>query len=37
MFTQDLIDTWIAYKREHEVDPIRLRPHPWEFNLYYDV
>jgi glutamine synthetase len=32
-----LIDTWIAYKREHEVDPVRLRPHPWELALYYDV
>src|SRR5687767_11487961 len=33
----DLIDTWIAYKRLHEVDEIRLRPHPWEFMLYYDI
>jgi glutamine synthetase len=37
VFTEDLVETWIAYKRQHEVDPIRLRPHPWEFNLYYDV
>src|SRR6201994_1204449 len=28
VFTGDLIDTWIAYKREHEIDPVRLRPHP---------
>ncbi|MGH6636098.1 MAG: type I glutamate--ammonia ligase, partial [Gammaproteobacteria bacterium] len=37
VFTQDVIDTWIAYKREKEVDAIRLRPHPYEFALYYDV
>jgi glutamine synthetase len=37
VFTQDLIDTWVDYKREREVDAIRLRPHPWEFNLYFDV
>ncbi len=37
VFTDDLIETWIAYKREHEIDPVRLRPHPWEFMLYYDI
>jgi glutamine synthetase len=37
VFTDDLIETWIAYKRKNEVDAIRLRPHPWEFNLYYDI
>ena len=37
VFTDDLIETWISYKREHEVDPVRLRPHPWEFMLYYDI
>jgi len=37
VFTQDLIDTWIAYKRENEVDALRLRPHPYEFYLYYDI
>ncbi len=37
VFTEDLITDWIAYKRTHEVDEIRLRPHPWEFALYYDV
>jgi glutamine synthetase len=36
VFTDDLIETWIAYKRENEVDPLRLRPHPHEFHLYYD-
>jgi glutamine synthetase len=36
VFTPDLIETWIAYKREHEIDPLRLRPHPHEFDLYYD-
>ena len=37
VFTDDLIDTWIAYKRLHEIDEVRLRPHPWEFMLYYDI
>ncbi|GAB4086156.1 type I glutamate--ammonia ligase [Myceligenerans cantabricum] len=37
VFTEDLIATWIDYKRENEVDPIRLRPHPHEFELYYDI
>lgn len=36
VFTDDLIETWIAYKRENEVAPLRLRPHPYEFHLYYD-
>jgi glutamine synthetase len=37
VFTQDLIDTWIAYKREHELMPMSLRPHPYEYELYYGV
>jgi len=37
VFTEDVIDTWIAYKRENEVDAVRLRPHPHEFQLYYDI
>jgi glutamine synthetase len=37
VFTPDLIETWIDYKRTNEVDPIRLRPHPHEFELYYDL
>jgi glutamine synthetase len=37
VFTEDLIETWIRFKRSAEVDPVRLRPHPWEFALYYDV
>ena len=37
VFTQDAIDVWIDYKRKREVDPVRLRPHPYEFALYYDV
>jgi len=37
VFTDDLIETWIEYKRVNEVDAIRLRPHPWEFHLYYDI
>jgi glutamine synthetase len=37
VFTEDLIEAWIAYKRGKEVDQLRLRPHPFEFFLYYDV
>jgi len=37
VFTTDLIETWIAYKRERELDQVRLRPTPHEFALYYDV
>ena len=37
VFTDDLIETYIAYKRANEIDAIRLRPHPWEFALYYDI
>ena len=37
VFTPDIIDTWIWYKRHHEVEAVRLRPHPFEFALYYDV
>ncbi len=37
VFTEDVIETWVAYKRESELDPVRLRPHPYEFFLYYDV
>ena len=37
VFTDDLLETWIDYKRLNEVDAIRLRPHPWEFMLYYDI
>ncbi len=36
VFTQDVIDTWLAYKKAKEVDPVALRPHPYEFFLYYD-
>jgi glutamine synthetase len=37
VFTEDLIGTWIDWKRENEVDVVRLRPHPAEFSLYYDA
>jgi len=37
VFTQDVLDVWLEYKREHEIDPVRLRPHPWEFYLYFDA
>ncbi|HYB40728.1 MAG TPA: type I glutamate--ammonia ligase [Candidatus Methylomirabilis sp.] len=36
VFTQDLLDTWIEYKTKKEVEPVALRPHPYEFFLYYD-
>jgi glutamine synthetase len=36
VFSEDLIRTWIDYKRENEADVVRLRPHPAEFSLYYD-
>ena len=36
VFTQDFIETWISYKLDNEVNPMRLRPHPYEFALYYD-
>jgi glutamine synthetase len=37
VFSEDLIESWISYKRNKEVDTMRLRPHPYEFFLYYDV
>ncbi|KAF3885974.1 MULTISPECIES: type I glutamate--ammonia ligase [Nostocales] len=37
VFTEDFIQTWISYKLDNEVNPMRLRPHPYEFSLYYDV
>ena len=37
VFTSDVIETWIDYKRVNEVDALRLRPHPYEFALYYDI
>ncbi|UYG16269.1 type I glutamate--ammonia ligase [Brachybacterium huguangmaarense] len=37
VFPEDLIETWIDYKRTKEIDPFRFRPHPHEFELYYDI
>jgi len=37
VFTEDAIDKWISYKQENEVDPMRMRPHPHEFELYFDL
>jgi glutamine synthetase len=37
VFTKDLLETWIAWKRKYEVDAIRMRTHPYEYMLYYDV
>jgi glutamine synthetase len=36
VFTEDVIDMWINYKTEAEVNPVRMRPTPMEFALYYD-
>ncbi len=37
VFTKDVIDMWIDYKTKAEVDPVKLRPHPHEFSLYFDI
>ena len=37
VFTKDVIDIWLQYKREVEIDAMRLRPHPHEFYLYFDI
>ncbi|MDA8086146.1 MAG: type I glutamate--ammonia ligase [Nitrospiraceae bacterium] len=37
VFTEDALETWMDYKRKSEVDALRLRPHPYEFFLYYDI
>ncbi len=37
VFTEDLVQGWIDYKVEFEIKPLALRPHPYEFHLYYDA
>ena len=37
VFTEELIETYIGYKKKAEADAVRLRPHPYEFALYYDI
>ncbi len=37
VFTKDVIDVWIEYKRQNEIDALRLRPHPHEFYMYFDI
>jgi glutamine synthetase len=37
VFTERCINDWIEYKRENEADPVRMRPHPHEFELYFDI
>ena len=37
VFTKDVIETWLKYKRTKELYAIRLRPHPYEFALYFDI
>ena len=36
VFSEDLVSTWIEWKRTEELDQLRLRPHPFEFDLYYN-
>ncbi len=37
VFTKDVIDVWLEYKRKREIDAVRMRPHPYEFYLYFDI
>jgi hypothetical protein len=37
VFSPQLIERWISYKRDREITPLRMRPHPLEFSLYYDI
>jgi len=37
VFTKDVIDVWLEYKYKKEVDAVRMRPHPYEFYLYFDI
>jgi glutamine synthetase len=37
VFAPQMIDRWISYKREREIQVLRMRPHPLEFSMYYDV
>jgi glutamine synthetase len=37
VFTEETINLWISYKMKNEVDAVRMRPHPYEFQLYYDI
>jgi glutamine synthetase len=37
VFTEDVIETWIEYKIDKEVNPVRMRPTPMEFALYFDI
>ena len=37
VFSEALVERWISYKRQKEVDPVRMRPHPLEFQMYFDV
>jgi glutamine synthetase len=37
VFTRDVLDVWLEYKRKREIDAVRMRPHPYEFYLYFDI
>ena len=37
VFTEDVLDTWVSYKQVNEVEALNLRPHPYEFLMYYDI
>ena len=37
VFTKDVVEVWLEYKRQREIPAVNLRPHPWEFCLYFDM
>ena len=37
VFSEPLVERWIDYKRSHEINPVRMRPHPIEFSMYFDA
>jgi glutamine synthetase len=37
VFAEEFVHLWINYKKKTEADPVRMRPHPYEFHLYYDI
>ena len=37
VFSEDYVELWINYKKKNEADAVRMRPHPYEFHLYYDI
>lgn len=37
VFSSEVLDTYVEYKKKKEIDAVRIRPHPWEYHLYYDI